>query len=434
MSSKRLLTLAAAAALLPACEGTVNNGEEQASETTDRISVGPGGVEGSGISENARLSEDGRYVVFQSNSANLVPGDTNLRTDIFRRDLSTGGTDLVSLADDESLSDERCETPDVSADGRYVVFVSDASNLTSTPGNGFKQVFRRDLQLSQTVLVSRTLAGVQGNGHSFQPSISPDGNFVAFVTNSLNLGASGFNNIMLKDLTTGSLTLVSKTTTGSTDPGQGDTQPSVSENGLFVAYTTRIVQPGNVLTVHVWRRNVAALTDALVSVADDGVTPGNDFSDSPKLSRNGNLVLFRSDARNLTQSDRTGADIFLRDMTLGETTLVSVDSAGDGDLGDALAPSMSSDGRFIAFASDAGNLVPGDSNLAVDVFVHDRQSGKTARASVRTFGQQTPVGSLSTLPVVPLDGRYVIFQSDAPTLVDLDNNGVADLFLRTLRW
>jgi|GEM_PF-1585857 len=164
-----------------------------------------------------------------------------------------------------------------------------------------------------------------------------------------------------------------------------------------------------------------------VSVASGG-TQGNGDSGCPSISADGRYVAFQSYASNLVPGDTNGTwDVFVHDRLTGQTTRVSVASDGTQGNGDSECPSISADGRYVAFASLASNLVPGDTNGTWDVFVHDRLTGQTTRVSVASGGAQGNSGSWC--PSISADGRYVAFQSYASNLVPGDTNGVLDVFV-----
>jgi Tol biopolymer transport system component len=262
------------------------------------------------------ISADGRYVAFHSDASNLVPGDTNGTWDIFVHDRLTGQTTRVSVASDGTQGNNGSGDPSISADGRYVAFTSEASNLVPGDTNGTWDIFVHDRVTGQTTRVSVASDGSEGYGSSFSSSISADGRYVAFSS---------------------------------------------------------------------W-------------------------------------------ASNLVPGDTNGwADVFVHDRVTGQTTRVSV--ASDGTEGNhvSLLPSISADGRYVAFSSWASNLVPGDTNEVQDIFVHDRLTGQTSRVSVASGG--TEGNGASEFPSISADGRYVAFYSAASNLVPGDTNGTWDIFV-----
>ena len=315
--------------------GDDNNGrlgffvhERQTSQTT-YASVAAGGIKGDDIFYILSISVNGRYLVFQSNASNLVKKDTNKREDAFIHDLETGHTTRVSVASNGRQGKDKSGFPVASYDGRYVVFDSSASNLVGGDTNAASDILVHDRQTEQTTRVSVTTDGTQGNGHSTWASISGDGRYVSFVSQTNNLVSDDTNavhDIFVHDRQTGE--------------------------------TTR------------------------VSVASNGAQ-GNGGSQNPSLSFDGRYVVFWSGATNLIDGDTNGVwDIFVHDRETGETTRVSV--ASDGTQGNDISrlPSISADGRYVAFESDADKLVSGDTNGFSDIFVHDRETGETICVSI----------------------------------------------------
>jgi Tol biopolymer transport system component len=325
---------------------------------------------------NPAITANGRLVAFNSAASNLVPGDTNQNDDVFLHDRGTGSTIRVSVGPLGVQGNGSSDFPAISTDGRFVAFQSSARNLVPGDTNGFAQdVFVRDRQTRTTELVSVATSGAQGNNGSNFPAISPDGRFVAFESEASNLVPSDTNR-----------------------------QRDVFVHDRQTGRTER------------------------VSVSTGGVQ-GNDFSQSPAISANGRFVAFESFASNLVSGDTNGStDVFVHDRHTGTTRRVSVGPRGaQGDF-DSNVPAISADGRFVAFESSARNLVPGDTNSVLDVFVRDRQARTTRRVSVRSNGAQgdDDSGAASISP----DGRFVAFFSAASNLVPRDTNNAVDVFLR----
>jgi Tol biopolymer transport system component len=346
----------------------------------ERVSLATDGTQGDSDSsgnDSPSISADGRYVAFDSLSSNLVPGDTNGFSDVFVRDRQTNTTTRVSLATDGTQGDSYSDNPSISADGRYIAFRSNASNLVPGDTNGTEDIFVRDRQTNTTTRVSVASDGTQGNDFSDNPSISADGRYVAFESYASNLVP-------------------------------GDTNATYD---IFV-------------------RDRQTNTTTRVSVASDG-TQGNNGSSYPSISADGRYVAFASIAGNLVPGDTNGLyDIFVRDRQTNTTTRVSV--ATDGTQGNdySLNPHISADGRYIAFESAASNLVPGDTNGTNDIFVRDRQTNTTTRVNVASDGTQG--NGYSAFSSISADGRYVAFASYANNLVPGDTNGAYDVFVATL--
>ncbi len=346
-----------------------------AAGATERVSVDSSGTQGNGDSVNASISSDGRYVAFYSFASNLVAGDSNGFSDIFVRDRNTGATERVSLDSTGTQGNSDSLSPSISADGRYVAFYSFASNLVTGDSNGASDIFVHDRNTGDTERVSVDSGGTQGNSGSYGPSISSDGRYVAFHSFASNLVAGDSNGVV--DIFVH-------------DRNTGDTER--------------------------------------VSVDSSG-TQGNSGSANPSISSDGRYVAFYSFASNLVAGDTNGAyDIFVHDRNTGDTERVSVDSSGTQGNSDSANASISSDGRYVAFLSGASNLVTGDSNGFSDIFVHDRNSGDTERVSVDSSGTQGNNDSYK--PSISSDGRYVAFFSYASNLVAGDSNGAADIFVR----
>jgi Tol biopolymer transport system component len=361
--------------------------------STIRVSVDSLGRQANGASFNPTISSDGRFVAFESNATNLVTGDTNGLPDIFVRDLLTGKTTRVSV---DSLGRQAngasfnaaisgagpifgpTATSPVTTIGHFITFESDATNLVTGDTNGQRDVFVYDLVAKTTTRVSVDSLGRQANGPSYNPVISADGRFVAFESDATNLvtgDTNGKRDVFVHDATT-----------------RGTTRVSVDSLGR----------------------------------------QANGPSYSAAISGDGRIVAFESDATNLVTGDTNGKrDVFAYDMTTRGTTRVSVDSLGRQSNGSSFNAASSADGRFVAFESDATNLVTGDSNSKRDVFVRDLVMGSTARASVDSSDRQA-LGA-SSGAALSGDGHFVAFESDANNLVPGDTNLKRDVFVHDLR-
>ena len=407
-----------------------------AQATTTRASVAPNGAEGSGgDSGSPVISADGSYVAFESWCSNLVAGDTNGHCDIFVRSLASGTTVRVNLdSSGAQASGADSYDPAISADGRYVVFDSGCANLVSADFNPYSDVFVRDVLTGTTTLVDVDSNGVHGaGGDSLYPSISADGRYVAFkswCTNLVAADSNGHSDIFVHDLVTGVTTLASVDSNGVQQDGECS-YLSLSGDGRFVAFAStasNLVAGDSNAVNDIFLRDLLTGTTTRESLDSAGV-PGNSHSAWPSISADGRFIAFHSTATNLVSGDSNGTwDIFVRDTHLGLTTRASVDSAGAPGASASTNPSLSSDGRYVAFESWASNLVPIDTNLRADIFVRDRSSGTTERVSVTSSGAQPNEGSSE--PSISTDGRFVVFASWASNLVAGDTNGYADIFVR----
>ncbi|HEY7149294.1 MAG TPA: hypothetical protein VH420_07595, partial [Gaiellaceae bacterium] len=347
-----------------------------------------------------------------------------------------GATTRVSSATGNVQADGRSFVPALSADGRYAAFYSDATNLVAGDANGARDVFVRDLQTGETTRVSVSSAGAEANGDSFAPAISSDGRYVAFASAASNLVAgdtNDANDIFLRDRQASTTTRVSVGFDG-TQANGGSDQPSLSGDGRLVAFTSAAtnISPGDTNALRdafVYDRQTGTAVD--ISVDSAGVRADLE-SFTPMLSANGRFVAYMSFADNLIAGDTNeGADVFVRDLQASTTERVSEYTGHyEGD-GDSQRPSISADGRYVAFDSDAWNLAWGDTNDEFDVFVNDRQTTVTTRESIDDSGTQS--NGASYRGSISADGRYVAFYSEASNLVSGDTNGATDVFVRDRR-
>ena len=409
--------------------------------TTTRVSVASDGTQGNDFSAEASISATGRFVAFSSVATNLVSGDTNGVPDVFVHDRKTGQTTRVSVASDGSQGDDFSDAPSISASGRYVAFFSNASNLAEGGDtNGTGDIFVHDRATGQTTLVTVASDGSQSNGASHHASISGNGRYVAFQSEASNLVSGDTNNtfdVFVHDRKTGQTTRVSVRSNGS----QGNDlslHPAISANGRYVAFDsfasnlvsddTNTCGPytdGTCPDIFVHDRETGQTSR--ISVASDG-TQANGYSDIPSISANGRYVAFHSFATNLVSDDTNfAADIFVHDRVTGQTTLVSVASDGTQGNDNSDGFSLSANGRYVAFHSFAANLLSGDTNSTSDVFIHDRASGQTTRVSVASNGTQGNGGSYD--PSISATGGSVAFYSDASNLVSGDTNSIGDVFV-----
>lgn len=405
---------------------------------TQRISIDTGGDDPNGASLTPSISADGRYVAFQSDASDLVVGDNNHSADVFVRDLPAGITVRASVDTGGSDPDGYSFDPFISADGRYVAFWSNATDLVTGDGNSHPDVFVRDLLVRTTVRASVDSGGGDPDGASYSPSIGPDGRYVAFHSYASDLVVEDGNataDVFVRDLVTGTTVRVS-VDTGGGDPDGASAGPSISADGRFVAFDSwapDLVAGDRNHLPDIYVRDLVAGTTARASLSRQGRDP-NGESWYPSISADGRYVAYYSYASNLVARDGNGAaDIFVRDLLAGSTIRASVDMGGKDPNDDSKGPSLSSEGRFVAFSSGASDLVGHDWNDFSDVFVRDLVSGTTVRASVDTEGGDPDGDSGSSS--FSADGRYLVFGSFATDLVAGDGNGLLDVFGRRVgRW
>lgn len=406
--------------------------------TTSRVSVSSSEAQADNASNDAVISANGRFVAFSSSATDLVPGDTNGARDVFVRDLIGGTTSRVSVSSGGvQPNGDFSILPAISADGRYVAFNSDASNLVSGDTNATNDVFLRDRQAGMTRRISVSTAGGQGNAYSgLRLALSADGSHVAYTSEASNLVPGDTNNwgdLFVRDVSAATTSRVNVSGTGAQDTALHTTDaPSISAGGRYVTFSSSgsTLVPGDVNgKADVFIRDRMAGTTALVSVSTAG-TQGDRASGGASISAGGRFIAFTSPASNLVTDTNPRADVFVRDRATGTTTRVSVSDASAQANGDSYLPSISADGRYVAFASVASNLVRGDTNHFVDVFLRDRRSGSTSRLSVSSSGAQGNGNSTETAGSISADGRSVVFGSQATNLVPADTNLTDDVFLR----
>jgi len=386
---------------------------------TFRVSVSSSGVPAMGDSDFISLSSNGRVITFASSASNLVSGDSNLIGDVFVHDLRGAITTRVSVASDGTEGNGLSERPSLSAKGRFVAFASEASNLVDGDTNGYRDIFVRDRLLGLTTRVSVSSQGTQSNGPSDSPAISGDGRLVVFYSEASNLvdgDTNGVADVFVHDRQTGTTTRVSVDSLGQQANAASD-MPAISADGRYVAFSSladNLVSGDTNVTRDIFLHNMETAETVRASL-DEGGAEGTGSNEYPSLSGDGRIVAFTSYASLVATDTNNMPDIYVRDILLGQTFLVSVDSSGNqADVGSSES-GVSEDGRYVVFTSFATNLVPGDSNSNPDIFVHDRDTGSTVRVSVSSAGDEADNGASS--PAISADGRFVAFRSDSATLV-----------------
>jgi len=432
--------------LVSACAALAAGADTAASPgVTERVNVdSSGGQADRGSWGFAAVSEGGRFVVFDSDATNLVPGDSNGQTDVFVRDRQTGATTRVSVNSAGREGNLASMKPAMSPDGRYVVFDSSAFNLVPGDTNGLPDIFVHDRNTGVTERVSVDTEGNEGNGVSRHISaISSDGRYVAFSSMASNLVQGDTNyaaDIFVHDRQTGVTVRVSVNGDGDQAAGWSEA-PAISADGRFVAFTStaaNLVDGDTNGYADVFVRDVQTGTAERVSVDGAGNQASGGNSVYPVVSADGRYVAFASEAVNLVDGDTnvcegswfSCSDVFVHDRQTGLTERASVSSGGAQGNGGSDGARISGDGRYVGFASAATNLVNGDTNIRGDAFVHDRQTGTTERVSVDSGGEQA--NGISGYPAISAEGRYVAFGSEATNLVTGDTNGENDIFIHDL--
>lgn len=405
-------------------------------QSTTRVTTVPIGIQLGMASEAPVMTADGRYFAFASQFANLVAGDTNGRADIFVLDAQSGLITLESLDSSGGQANNHCRIATISNDGRYVAFESAANNLVSGDTNGAfgYDIFVRDRLSGTTRRASVDSSGAQADFASYAPALSADGRFVAFQSSASNLVVGDtdlVDDVFVHDLQSGATTRVSVSSNGD----EGDDlsgSPVISCDGRFVAFqsfATTLVTGDTNSKADIFVHDRQSATTTRVSVASNGAQGNGVCPYRCALSPDGRFVAFESRSTNLVAGDTNAlSDVFVHDRQSALTLRANVSSSGAQANAQALWPAISGDGRYVAFVSAATNLVNGDANGKDDVFVRDLLAGTTELASVDSNGAQANDGSGN--PIVSGDGRYVVFASLASNLVIGDTNAALDLFVR----
>ena len=357
--------------------------------TTERVNVSSDGAQANSWSHNADISGDGRFVSFVSGASNLVENDTNVSfypdgtpypmEDVFVHDRETGRTTRVSVGSDGAQANGPSDRAAISADGRFVAFLSTADNLVPGDTNGQRDVFRHDLKTGETVRVNVNSDGVEANGWSYHVTISADGRFVGFSSSASNV----------------------------------------------------VTPPEAEMDIDAFLWDAESGRVELIS-APSGTEPAGPYGEAPFLSADGRWAAFSSGNPSLLPSADMIEDVFLRDRLTGETRRISLtmDRREAGSAGFVMG--MTPDGRFVVYRTASAGIVPGDTNDREDVFVWDRLTGQTVRVSVDGAGREG--NGHSELADISADGRFVAFQSDATNLVAVDANRATDVFVREIEW
>jgi hypothetical protein len=367
---------------------------------------------GNGSSAARSISADGRYVAYQSDARNLLLGVSG--TQIYLKDLNTGVNFLASASATGQMGNGISQRPFVSADGRFVAFESAATNLV--PDASGNQIYLKNLNSGEIFLMSSSTDGLAGDGNSISPSLSGNGRYLSFKSNATNLisGVSG-NQIYCKDVLTGAVTLVSSSASNQSGNGSSYGPATISGDGRLVAFesvSTNLI-PG-VSGNQIFLKDLESGSVTLVSASASNQM-GNNTSNSPAISANGQFVAFRSRSTNFV-SGVSFYQIYIKEIATGAISLVSASASGIAGGGAYSTPAISADGRFVAFASSSSSLIPGVNGY--QIFLKDLSQLSVTLVSATNAGQ--PSNGDSDAPAISADGRYVTFVSDATNL----NSGV----------
>jgi Tol biopolymer transport system component len=389
---------------------------------TQRVSVRSDGSQAGRFSASASISASGRFVAFESLASDLVDDDTNATYDVFVHDRRTGLTRRVSVHSDGSQLLTESGSPSISADGRFVAFTA-----------GVKRILVHDLETGKTQLVSVSSRGRSAGGWTLGPVISGDGRYVAFFSLADNLVPNDTNDafdVFVRDRVRGVTRRVSVSSNG-TEANGASSGPSISADGRFVAFHSEAsnLVPGDTNgAFDVFVRNRSATVTRRVSVSSNE-REGNHDSYQAVIAAGGRFVAFRTDASDLIPDDTNqDGDVLVRDRQLGTTTIVSITSSGAQVRSQSYDPAISAGGRFVVFQSSARKFSSEDTNDVLDVFIHDRATGRTRRVSLTT--DDLTANGRSFGASISARGTYVAFTSEASNLVPADTNAEDDIFVR----
>jgi RHS repeat-associated protein len=412
-------------ALLPLAEPGLASADP--GPTTTRVSVNSSGVQGNGTSTLSQtaggVSADGRFVVFESDATNLVANDLNGRRDVFIRDLQLGTTSLVSANPLALPGNGDSSEPSISDDGRFIAFASEASDLVAGDTNFTTDVFVRDRVAGTTRLASVSLTGTAGNARSRNPMISADGRFVVFDSRSTDLvvgGGAFVPNIFVRDLVAGTTRRVSSAPDGS-EANVNNVLPYISPDGRFVTFesfaTNLGINLGGAPQPQVYLRDLQTGALELISITTTGKGASGGNFAGP-ISTDGHFVVFESGGGDVLPGTCCGS-LYIRDRVTQTTSRING--------GSAVFPHMSADARFVLFGSFS-QLLPQDTNANADAYLLDRSNGQLALVSMTPSGN---AGAGDSFPAaISPDGRFAAVFSSAADLVLNDTNGFQDVFLR----
>jgi len=387
------------------------------------------------------VSGDGQVVTFASNASNLGNNGSNGDFQVFVT-LPSGEMELVSVAyDGNSLGNSDSFSNSINRDGNFVTFESVGTNLVSGVGNDITdQIFLRDRVNQTTSLVSVAADGsTPGDDNSYGSSVSADGRYVAFVSSASNLvtlqdAAVGYYQVYMRDMNSGVTRIVSVASNG-THGDSNSHDPSISASGRYVAFTSDAdnLVPGVAGPGQVYVYDTLTNTTELVSISKDAFSQGNSASGYPSINADGRFVAFLSYADDLTSNTAqySTGELYLRDRLTQTTQIISVASDGVTQANAQIsvrAPYLSSDGQVVTFVSMATNLASGAIGIS-EVYVRDRLSGNTSIASMSYVGS-TPSDSACDPGSISANGRFIAFDSFGTNLVNDVTSGNQEIYLR----
>ncbi|MEM6363212.1 MAG: FG-GAP-like repeat-containing protein [Planctomycetota bacterium] len=393
------------------------------------------GSSGNPAGSRRAISDDGRFVVFSSLANNLIVDDTNQASDIFVHDRQLNLTTRVSTDSLDAQSNGDSFDPAISGDGKFVVFRSRARNLNPVSNSGYSNIFLKNLETGQLVLVSAGYDGTQAYANSSSPVISSDGRYIAFESDASNLVPEDTNrtrDVFVSDMIDGTTKRVSVNANGVEGDGLS-LDPSISNDGrriAFQSYARNLVDDDFWGNADIFVKDMDTGAISRVSTNSDG-EEANYHSVSPAISGDGNFVVFESYASNLVSTDTNGrSDIFRKSIVDGILERVSTDYIGTQSNGDSFDPTISDDGRYVGFYSAGSILIGDDTNSRYDVFVKDTLLGDIRRASIDVDGEE--VRTHSQFPSLSHDAQYILFSNSSGALVPGVTNSASNIFISRL--
>jgi len=439
-ATKKYIALAIVLGLIVSALATGISDATEVPYENERVSLLPdgsqpttGGIGGNIL--NPDISYDGRFVAFASASKQFVPDDTNTKNDVFVRDTESGSIVRANVSNSGSQMELSVRDFAMSDDGKFVVFSTEEDDLVSNDNNGKIDVFLRDLEHETTEKISVSENNTEGNGNSLGAEISADGRYVVYQSAASNLVSGDINSeidIFLNDRELNTTVLISKTQAGTQGNGQSHS-PSINCSGSHISFAS---QASNLSSNDTNGVSDVFLVDRINNKRLTNITESGNkhsYAKAP-ISCAANKLVFKSSALNLvpTKTDTSNySDIFAYDINSQNIEYVSVDSSEN--LVDGHIPlnltnsSIDFSGRYAVFAHRSGALITGDNNGTEDIFIRDLHKGTTQLVSKRSASVETT--ATSQYPAISADGRKIIYISADPGLVANDTNGLSDLFV-----
>ena len=396
------------------------------------VSVSNTGEQGNDSSFESDVSADGRWVVWTSLATNLTPGDTNGQRDIFLRNMETGEVTRINTGPAGQQADGFSGFPDISSDGRYVAYYCTSDAILDDDVNGERDIFLFDRETGANELVSISSTGAQANDLCNTPKLTSDGRYVAFESDASNLvpgDTNGAEDVFVRDRQLGETYRVSVSSSGAEGNDDSDAA-SISDDGRFVTFAsdaTNLVAGGSTNQTNIYLHDRLTGETTLVSGGLGG-QGGNSYSWNPRISGDGKWITYEGNASDLVAGDvNEFRDIFLYDVQSEETSMVSVNDAGEQTDDDSEEPAISDDGRYIAYASQADNLVGGATTAGFNYNTFVHDR-LTGTVTLASVSPTDPAPSGTSEANISAEGAWVVFNSGDGRL-DEDDNGRTDILI-----